>query len=163
MGCFVREPHVCLLWCQPLKLRGYAKHPELLSLEHSPFIQFNGTGTLSLAGQSYVNDQRLAALLIAQPILPNDIGNEAVSDNLWFFDLLTFFILFKVNLLKISGVKLWPYHSLQGEPNIWFWKWGRVGLTGTFAKTGWTWGSKLVLLARMWSGADLALRVRMRR
>lgn len=69
-----------------------------------------------------------------------------------------FFIFFKVNLLKISGVSYG--HIVTEKTNIWFWKWGRVGLTVAFAKTWWTWGSKLVLLARMWTGAALALRIR---
>lgn len=41
-GCFVKE-HVCLLWCQPLKVRGCAKYPELLSLGTESFysVQWN--------------------------------------------------------------------------------------------------------------------------
>lgn len=59
---------------------------------------------LSLAGQSYVNVQWLAALLIANHILPNDIINKDMSNNFRFFDLLIFFISFQVNPLWISAV-----------------------------------------------------------
>lgn len=45
-----------------------------------------------------MNDQRLAAVLIAKPILPNDISNKAMSD---------------------KRLILWPpdiFYLIQGEP-----------------------------------------------
>lgn len=144
----------CVLWCQLLNVRGCVKHPEFsLGTESFHWIQWNWRIEPS---RSVLCEWPVIALLIAKHILPN-ATNKDMSNNFRFYNLLILFFLFKVNSLTISGVS---YGHITGKPNIWFWKWGRVRLTVAFAKTWWTWGNKLVLLARMWSGAAKALSVR---
>lgn len=157
-GLLLRE-HVCLLWCQPLKVRGCAKHPERLSLGTESFhsIQWNwhvepGRSVLCEwpATGCFVNCRTYFCQMISATKPCQTTFNSLTS---WYF-------LFYSRWAHWKSVQRAMALLVQGNTTFGSESGGRVGLTTTFAKTRWTRGSKLVLLTGIWAGADLVLRVR---